>query len=92
MMKAKQELVQKLAQNQDREYTRLHFGLYLNEPILTKEQQEAFDTVISFLDKAELKIPVDLQQYLDEAFKNFDTSFVVTVSENINKAFRWIPA
>lgn len=50
-------------------YVSLHFGLYLNEPIITKEQQEAFDTVISFLDSADLKIPVDLQEYLDEATK-----------------------
>lgn len=114
-MKSKQELAQKLAQNQDWEYTRLqldaleqkqaisermlnvfpgnygkyvclHFGLYLNEPVTTKEQQEAFDTVISFLDKADLKIPVELQEYLDEATKNFDASFVVNVSDNISKA------
>lgn len=114
-MKSKQELAQKLAQNQDWEYTRLqldaleqkqaisermlnvfpgnygkyvclHFGLYLNEPVTTKEQQEAFDTVISFLDKADLKIPVELQEYLDEATKNVDASFVVNVSDNMSKA------
>lgn len=116
-MKAKQELVQKLAQNQDWEYTRLqlealeqkqaisarllnvfpghygkyvslHFGLYLNEPILTTVQQEAFDTVISFLDSAELKIPVDLQEYLEKATRNFDTSLIADISENMDKALR----
>lgn len=67
-------------------YVSLHFGLYLNEPIITKEQQEAFDTVISFLDSADPKIPIDLQQYLDEATKNFDTSFVANVSNAMDKA------
>lgn len=114
-MKTKQELVQKLAQSQDWEYTRLqletleqkqtvserllnvfpgyygkyvslHFGLYLNELIITKEQQEAFDTIISFLDSADLKIPVDLQEYLDEATKNFDASFVADISDTVDKA------
>ena len=66
-------------------YVSLHFGLYLNEPIITKEQQEAFDTVISFLDSADLKIPVDLQEYLDEATKNFDTNFAANVSDNMGK-------
>lgn len=67
-------------------YVSLHFGLYLNEPIITKEQQEAFDTVISFLDSADLKIPVDLQKYLDEVTKNFDASFAANVSDTVDKA------
>lgn len=67
-------------------YVILHFGLYLNEPIITKEQQEAFNTIISFLDSTGLKIPVDLQDYLDKATKNFDASFVLNISENMSKA------
>lgn len=115
-LKAKQELAQKLAQNQDWEYARLqleslekkqsilerlidlfpgyygkyvslHFSLYLHEPIVTKEQQEAFETIIAFLDSADFDIPTDLQKYLDEVTKNFDESFVVNISENIDKAF-----
>lgn len=115
-LKAKQELAQKLAQNQDWEYARLqleslekkqsilerlidlfpgyygkyvslHFSLYLHEPIVTKEQQEAFETIIAFLDSADFDIPTDLQKYLDEVTKNFDESFVVNISENMDKAF-----
>lgn len=67
-------------------YANLHFGLYLNEPIITKEQQEAFDTVISFLDSADLKIPVDLQEYLDEVTKKFDASFAANISDTVDKA------
>lgn len=67
-------------------YVSLHFGLYLNEPIIIKEQQEAFDTIISFLDSADLKIPVDLQEYLDEVTKNFDISFSANISDAMDKA------
>lgn len=116
-IKSKQELAQRLAQNQDWEYTRLqleilkqkqtiserllnvfpgyygkyvslHFALYLNEPIVNEEQQEAFETIISFLDNVDLKIPVDLQEYLDEITLNFDASFVVDISDNMNKAIQ----
>lgn len=116
-MKSKQELAQRLAQNQDWEYTRLqleileqkqtiserllnafpgnygkyaslHFALYLNEPIVNEEQQEAFETIISFLDSVDLKIPVDLQEYFDEAFQNVDAGFVLDISNNMDKAFR----
>lgn len=117
IMKTKQELAQKLAKNQDWEYTRLqleileqkqtvsarllnvfpghygkyaslHFALYLDEPIITNEQQEAFETIISFLDNVELNIPVDLQEYIDEITKDFDTSFVANVSNNMDMAVR----
>lgn len=116
-MKSKQELAQKLAENQDWEYSRLqleileqkqtiserllnafpgnygkyasfHFALYLNEPIVNEEQQEAFETIISFLDSVDLKIPVDLQEYFDEAFQNVDAGFVLDISNNMDKAIR----
>lgn len=114
-LKAKQELAQKLAQNQNWEYVRLqleslekkqsilerlidlfpgyygkfvslHFSLYLHEPIVTKEQQEAFETIIAFLDSVDFDIPTDLQKYLDEVTKNFDENFVVNISEKMDKA------
>ncbi len=66
-------------------YVSLHFSTYLNEPIVTIEQQEAFDTVISFLDSVNLNIPVDLQEYLDEATRGFDTDFVVKLSDSMKK-------
>lgn len=69
-------------------YASLHFSLYLNEAITTTEQQEAFDTVISFLDSVDLKIPVELQEYLDEATKNFDTGSAVNVSDYMEKAVK----
>ena len=47
-------------------YACTHFALYLNEPIVTDEQQEAFDTIIEFLDNTDFDIPDDLRQCLDE--------------------------
>lgn len=48
-------------------YAYFHFAAYLNEPVVTGEQQEAFDTIIDFLDNTDFRIPEDLQKYVDEA-------------------------
>lgn len=113
--KAKQALVQQLAEKKDWEYTNsqlevleksqtilqrllnvfpgyygkyisLHFARYLNEPIVSDEQQEAFETIIDFLDNISFELPLDLQQYLDEITKDFDETFVENVFANINDA------
>lgn len=47
-------------------YICAHFAPYLNEPIMTDEQQAAFDTIIEFLDNTGFDIPEDLQKYLEE--------------------------
>lgn len=69
-------------------YIRLHFARYLNEPIVTEEQQNAFETIISFLDNVRFDIPADLQEYLDEATKNFDEDFVQGMSDNLDNAIQ----
>lgn len=38
------------------------------------------------MDSADLKIPVDLQEYLDEVTKNFDASFAANISDTVDKA------
>lgn len=67
-------------------YISLHFAQYLNEPVISDEQQEAFGTVIEFLDNVSFALPPDLQQYLDEITKDFDKAFVEKVFANINDA------
>ena len=74
-------------------YACSHFAPYLNEPIVTDEQQEAFDTIIDFLDSTDFSIPKDLQKYLDETldetaarFENGLDGFAEKVSSNINEA------
>ena len=113
--KAKQALVQQLAEKQDWEYINiqlevleksqtilqrmlnvfpgyygkyvsLHFAQYLKEPIVCNEQQEAFETVIDFLDNVSFEIPPDLQQYLDDITRGFDESFAEHVFVNMNNA------
>ena len=50
----------------------LHFAPYLNEMIVTDEQQDAFETIIDFLDGVNIVIPGDLKEYLDDAAKTID--------------------
>lgn len=66
----------------------LHFAAYLNEPILTDEQQEAFNTIIAFLDNADFDLPADMQIYLDEATSNLDVTSIEGMSDNVNNAIQ----
>ena len=50
----------------------LHFAPYLNEMVVTDEQQDAFETIIDFLDGVNIVIPDDLKEYLDDAAKTID--------------------
>ena len=50
----------------------LHFAPYLNERIVTDEQQDAFETIIDFLDGVNIVIPDDLKEYLDDVAKTID--------------------
>ena len=54
-------------------YVCVHFAPYLDEPIVTDEQQEAFNTIIEFLDNTDFDIPDDLQKYLDEVLSEAAT-------------------
>lgn len=64
----------------------LHFAPYLNEPVMTDEQQEAFDIIVSFLDKIDFDIPADLKKYLDEAMLNLDANLIENISVSVNAA------
>jgi len=50
----------------------LHFAPYLNERVATDEQQDAFETIIDFLDGVNIVIPDDLKEYLDDVAKTID--------------------
>lgn len=50
----------------------LHFAPYLNEMVVTDEQQDAFETIIDFLDGVNVVIPDDLKEYLDDVAKTID--------------------
>ena len=56
-------------------YACVHFAPYLNESIVSDEQQEAFNTIIEFLDNTDFDISEDLQKYLDEVLSEAVTRF-----------------
>lgn len=64
----------------------LHFAPYLNEPVSTDRQQEAYDTIVSFLDKVDFDIPVDLRKYLDEINITLDESFMESIVSSTSTA------
>lgn len=65
-------------------YICMHFAAYLDEPVETKEQQEAYETVISFLDGADFRLPDNLQKCLDEAVAHFDEEFTGKMAEGMD--------
>lgn len=67
-------------------YICLHFAPYLNEPVVTDTQQEAFDTIIAFLDGADFNIPDDLKEYLDGITSNLSGDFMKSMSIGIKEA------
>ena len=64
----------------------LHFAPFLSEAITTKEQQEAFETVICYLDGITMAIPDDMQEYLDEVTRNTDAATVQSTSDALTAA------
>lgn len=64
----------------------LHFAPYLNEPILTEQQQEAFDKITCFLDKVDFDIPPDLKKYLNEIRLSLDEEMIENMSVSVNAA------
>ncbi|MDE5698399.1 MAG: MerR family transcriptional regulator [Lachnospiraceae bacterium] len=63
-----------------------HFALYLGEPVETEEQQEAFDTMIAFLDGIHFEIPEELRAYYDEITVDFDDGILEKVSAGMRSA------
>lgn len=49
----------------------VHFAPYLCEPVQTQEQQEAYDTIVTFLDNTQFVIPDDLREFLDAMSAEF---------------------
>ena len=66
----------------------LHFAPYLNEPITTQEQQDAFETILAFLDRVNITIPEDLQDYLEEATNAIDTAMMEKINDNMTAALQ----
>lgn len=66
----------------------LHFAPYLKEPVLSQKQQEAFDTIISFLDRVDFDISDDLKKYLDELIAGLNEEMIQEISAGVNTDIR----
>ena len=53
-------------------YLRLHFSRFLDLPIESTEQQQAFETVVHYLDNVDFVLSPDLQDYLEQAVRTLD--------------------
>lgn len=65
----------------------LHFSRFLNEPILTKEQEDAYDDIVNFLDNVPaLQFPEELQEFLIENTKHINTINIREMNESTKKS------
>ena len=67
-------------------YICLHFSVYLNEPITTTEQENAFCEIIDFLDNINFTVSAELQEYINDATANFYEKFMENLSNSMNNA------
>jgi len=67
-------------------YLCLHFARYLKEPIQNREQEEAFQRILGFLDAVQFSLSPDLQEYFEMVTGNFDESFVESLEKNMEAA------
>lgn len=65
----------------------LHFSTFLNEPISTVEQQEAYEQIVKFLDEApSLDIPEELNDFLIENTKHISVQNISEIDNNTKKS------
>lgn len=64
----------------------LHFAPYLNEPVGTDRQQEAYNTIVSFLDKVDFDMPADLRKWIDEITIPLDENFMENIAYSMHEA------
>ena len=65
----------------------LHFAGFLNQPIETREQQEAYEAIVQFLDCAPAMIlPVEVQDYLSECTKDIGTQAMTDMNEEMKRS------
>lgn len=66
----------------------LRFAPYLDEPVTAGKQQEAFETILSFLDQVDFDIPDDLRNYMDEITEDYDKTRIEEIYSGLNSAIR----
>ncbi|MDE7185710.1 MAG: MerR family transcriptional regulator [Lachnospiraceae bacterium] len=68
-------------------YICLHFAPFLSEPIETEEQQEAFETILNFLDHVHFALPADLQAYYCEVTAAHDETIIEMLDTKVKGAY-----
>lgn len=91
ILERKQSILQRLSEKFPGfygSYIRVHFARFLDEPIETADQQDAFETIISYLDGLDIVIPDDLTAYLDEMDQNDTRQVLSGLPERLSDAYR----
>lgn len=71
----------------------LHFAAFLNEPIATQAQKQAYDTIVDYLDNARsFTLPEDLQEYLEEATRGMGAAQMADASSQLREAVEDVDA
>lgn len=70
------------------QYLALHFAPYLAEPIQTQDQQEAFDTLVAFLDGVDFTLPAELQPFMASLSSEIDLGLLEKMSDAIAQAVK----
>lgn len=88
-LSVKNTILERILQNFPGYYGRflcLHFAEYLNEPVLTKAQQKAYETIVTFLDNVCFDIPEELQNYLETETAELDEEKLKNISAGVKNA------
>lgn len=71
----------------------LHFAAFLNEPITTPAQKQAYDRIVEYLDRAEgFILPEDLREYLEYATQGMGTAHMAEASAQLRDAVKDVDA
>ena len=66
----------------------LHFAPFLNEPIQTAKQQNAYETILAFLDDVPtLALPGEVQEYFEQGTAHLGTKEILAINESTRSSF-----
>lgn len=67
----------------------LHWARFLNEPLITEDQQNAYQEILLFLDNApSMNFPESLQAYLDDATQSISTLDIKKMNEKTKASIK----
>lgn len=67
----------------------LHFAQFLDMPIETRRQREAYETIVGFLDSVPaMEFPEDVREFLEENTKELSARSIAGMSESVRQSLR----